>query len=306
MFCGECGKQIKDDARFCPMCGAKQAFLETELQPVQKQEIRQEPLGILGGIERCPVCGEPVSGMMNIKIQNKVRLCKSCSKKCDIEQSKRKFMTAEDIKEHIRFREENAKLYQNFHPTNGKKGFGDEILEDSNMCRWCVRPWGNFLGPEIPTLYRYEDIVSCELIQDDGNAVSKGGLGGAVVGGALFGGVGAVVGSTASKKKIITRVKDIHVTVTLNHPYHSSLMIFAMPYGQTVSTESPMYTAYINTGRELVAFFETMMAKSKPSSNATIQGHSDADEIRKFKALLDEGIITQEQFEMKKKQILGV
>lgn len=33
---------------------------------------------------------------------------------------------------------------------------------------------------------------------------------------------------------------------------------------------------------------------------------SDADELRKFKALLDEGIITQEEFDAKKKQILGI
>ena len=31
---------------------------------------------------------------------------------------------------------------------------------------------------------------------------------------------------------------------------------------------------------------------------------SDADEILKFKKLLDEGIITQEEFEKKKKQLL--
>lgn len=33
---------------------------------------------------------------------------------------------------------------------------------------------------------------------------------------------------------------------------------------------------------------------------------SDADEIKKYKNLLDEGIITQEEFEAKKKQLLGL
>lgn len=33
---------------------------------------------------------------------------------------------------------------------------------------------------------------------------------------------------------------------------------------------------------------------------------SDADELRKFKALLDDGIITAAEFEAKKKQILGI
>lgn len=33
---------------------------------------------------------------------------------------------------------------------------------------------------------------------------------------------------------------------------------------------------------------------------------SKADEIRKYKSLMDEGIITQEDFDKKKKQLLGL
>ena len=41
--------------------------------------------------------------------------------------------------------------------------------------------------------------------------------------------------------------------------------------------------------------------------NATVAGvTSDADELKKFKALLDEGIISQEEFDAKKKQILNL
>lgn len=41
----------------------------------------------------------------------------------------------------------------------------------------------------------------------------------------------------------------------------------------------------------------------KPSAS---QSSSAADEIRKYKELLDEGIITEEEFEQKKKQLLGL
>ncbi len=40
-----------------------------------------------------------------------------------------------------------------------------------------------------------------------------------------------------------------------------------------------------------------------PSSTQPLSG---ADELRKFKALLDDGIISQEEFDAKKKQILGL
>ncbi len=43
----------------------------------------------------------------------------------------------------------------------------------------------------------------------------------------------------------------------------------------------------------------------KPDSSPSIP-RSEADEIRKYKELLDEGAITQEEYEKKKKQILKI
>jgi len=44
----------------------------------------------------------------------------------------------------------------------------------------------------------------------------------------------------------------------------------------------------------------------KKASSDTDTTSSAADEIRKYKQLADEGIITQEEFEEKKKQLLGL
>lgn len=41
-------------------------------------------------------------------------------------------------------------------------------------------------------------------------------------------------------------------------------------------------------------------------ANEPIQSISSADEIAKFKKLLDDGTITQEEFDAKKKQLLGL
>ena len=41
-------------------------------------------------------------------------------------------------------------------------------------------------------------------------------------------------------------------------------------------------------------------------SNSPVSVRSDAGELRKFKQLMDEGIISEEEFEKKKKQILGL
>ena len=50
-------------------------------------------------------------------------------------------------------------------------------------------------------------------------------------------------------------------------------------------------------------------SKEKPVATTTIKQEipqSNADELKKFKELLDSGVITQEEFDAKKKQLLGL
>ena len=59
--------------------------------------------------------------------------------------------------------------------------------------------------------------------------------------------------------------------------------------------------------KKIKAFVEE--AKEKASTNqgqTIIQQASSADELKKFKELLDMGIITQEEFDAKKKELLGL
>ncbi|MBP3261508.1 SHOCT domain-containing protein [Pseudobutyrivibrio sp.] len=52
--------------------------------------------------------------------------------------------------------------------------------------------------------------------------------------------------------------------------------------------------------------WETARAASISTGNTIVQEVSAADEIRKFKQLLDDGIISQSEFDAKKKQLLGL
>ena len=51
---------------------------------------------------------------------------------------------------------------------------------------------------------------------------------------------------------------------------------------------------------------ETDSIDMKTTNNQTSVSGSSASEIREFKQLLDDGIITQEEFDAKKKQLLGL
>ncbi|MCM3454386.1 SHOCT domain-containing protein [Heyndrickxia oleronia] len=56
---------------------------------------------------------------------------------------------------------------------------------------------------------------------------------------------------------------------------------------------------------EIKAYIENILANKNSSTGPQVQTGS-ADEIRKFKELLDEGIITEEEFAAKKKELLGI
>lgn len=58
---------------------------------------------------------------------------------------------------------------------------------------------------------------------------------------------------------------------------------------------------------EVAAYVKKKVEEAKAAKNAPVQvAISPADELKKFKELLDMGIISQEEFDAKKKQVLGL
>jgi len=78
----------------------------------------------------------------------------------------------------------------------------------------------------------------------------------------------------------------------------------------------PLFETVYNNGeppidnvRELLSHLELMLSAHKESQMSAVTSsshHSSADELNKFKGLLDSGVITQEEFNAKKKQLLGI
>lgn len=58
--------------------------------------------------------------------------------------------------------------------------------------------------------------------------------------------------------------------------------------------------------KEILDYVQKRVAETKSSKNNVVTTISPADELLKFKQLLDAGIITQQEFDEKKKQILGL
>lgn len=149
-----------------------------------------------------------------------------------------------------------------------------------------------------PKIYNYSDIVNYE-IYENGGSITKGRAGSALVGGALLGATGAIIGASRGKKQIET-CRSLSVQVTINDPDSPN---FSIPLitSQT-KTDSFTYRVSVQAAQNIISSFEYMQNCSKCNSSST----SAADEIKKFKDLLDSGTITSEEFAAKKKQLLGL
>lgn len=117
---------------------------------------------------------------------------------------------------------------------------------------------------------------------------------GSLVGALLFGTVGAIVGSNNKKSRIALR---IHLKNS-QCPFYDFYILL-----QPLSPKDRYYIEALDIAKrifgQLSSFIETI---APPSQDADINA---IEKMRQYKSLMDDGIITHEEFEVKKKQLLN-
>jgi len=155
-----------------------------------------------------------------------------------------------------------------------------------------------------PKIYNYSDIINFELLKD-GGSIAKGRAGSALVGGLLLGAAGAVIGSSRAKQQMQT-CNSMIITITVDDP--NSPLISIPLISSEIKTASFLYESIIKTAQSTMSMLGYMQNKGKPD-NAPIDmaaGISSADEIKKYKQLFDDGVLTEDEFTAKKKQLLDI
>lgn len=154
-------------------------------------------------------------------------------------------------------------------------------------------------------LFRYENLLDFELLED-GNTITKGGLGRAVAGGILFGGVGAVVGGITGGKKQKATCTSMKIRLTLKDAHTDTSYIVLI--ATETKHDGIVYKSSCTVAQQCIAALQIIADANQaaPSTAAAPATPSAADEIMKFKQLLDAGVITQDEFDSKKKQLLGL
>ena len=219
--CTECGKEFSDKAPACPNCGCPTESILNDIQSstmsdqISKNEYDQEAKHVGLGINIKNVIGSATSSAATKYKENR-ELAKYLKKNGII--------TINDLDRTFQIK---GAIASNGKCTSVVGGLLKSAMAISTMGMSIAA--GKALGTgktKVGTKdwYNFDDLVSYELLEDD-SIVTSGGVGQALIGGALFGGVGAIAGGITGKRIQKKRVESLYIKVTLNTFDHPCLLI---------------------------------------------------------------------------------
>ena len=200
----------------------------------------------------------------------------------------------------------------------------DVLYVDDIKKQWFIQR-GNFNGI-LPKICNYSDLIEFEVLEDGGSIAKgttkgkvSGKTGSAIVGGLLFGPVGAVIGAsgkrkTSSKTTTVTKntCTSLSVNITVNDLQSPRIGISLIT--SEVGKETAIYYNAISSAKNIAATLayiqsgkkEEELMKAQLEDEKSNNSKGSVEDLEKLYDLKEKGIITEEEFEVKKKQILGL
>ncbi len=171
--------------------------------------------------------------------------------------------------------------------------------------------------------YPFEDILGVEMLQNDILITSKSTsrtIGGALLGGMLAGGAGMVVGGLSGVEETHKQGSDISLILTVKDFENSTLVLINKKAVEMHGTKRKWHrvnaadTGYSDEVLNLFDFVKEIQSiisiiidrvDRQSMDFYSPKKESSADEIVKYHKLFQEGIITEEEFELQKYKILN-
>ena len=225
----------------------------------------------------CSICNEKQTR----EKLNDGYICESCRRKC----SAPNYLYPRDWHDmdlaRVQRAMENFELLKIYQPNRMIKKYIS--FDDENRL---------FQLQESGPFYRYEELVSWALVQNNMSIIR--------------GGIRKETDSTIAGSVMVPgRVYQFMIYFFTGNIAHPEAEIEFLWHGP-IQYGDRQYMEYMRMARQILAELDKIVESirlEEPVANSTLSG---ADEIRKYKSLLDEGILTPEEFEAKKKQILGL
>ncbi len=217
--CPECGKEISDKASACPNCGCPVSVIPFQTLPSE--------VDIPGNT--APVTFRASKKVGPIQI------------------------------------DENNRLFRIYGaiPTNKKK---TGLVGATFKGMMAVSTMGMSIAAEkalglgktkvgSKSFYSFNDLISYELIEDD-SLVTSGGVGQALIGGAVFGGFGAVAGGITAKRTQKKKIESLYIKVTLNDFSNPCIMIPLVT--KPTKTTSSEYKNAFTLSHQILSVFDVI------------------------------------------------
>jgi len=298
-FCTKCGAQLIEGERFCGGCGAPAHAADTSAAIA---------------VVAAPAAASPA--MMQASAVNQDLVLTHLNEA---------FLTKPE------FADGSCKIFEGL--------YTDVAVSESGYIGF-YRPYLPPVGrhgqetSEYFELFHASQIIDIEIDVDE-ETKTKGGVGGAIVGGLVGGSTGAVIGSAATSGKTKNTVLGIDLIINTKDfrnprhaiPLYKGNFFFNRPpsyrkadaeakaAGRKVGLFSadPLMVVYshgnapVDRINELSSAIHQLIAAhtDQQAKQAAVPGLSVADELLKFKQLLDAGVLTQEEFDAQKRQLMG-
>lgn len=251
----------------------------------------------------CVVCGKKM-GFFNGKIILKDGyVCNHCwdskglSKRIDYMTESRNY-SAQQIRDMVHVVNNVPSCATTF---NGNTLIADLVqLDDSTQTVQIITKAGFNSAKEY---IKYNQIVNFELVED-GDTITKGGLGSAVVGGALFGVGGAIAGAVLGAKKTKAVCNSLQLRISVADYYKKVIVVnyIELPTKSTSMTYKQMH----EQAQKAVGELQVAVASIQRTTPQQGASSSMADEIAKLNQLREQGVLTEEEFITAKKKLLGI
>ena len=156
--------------------------------------------------------------------------------------------------------------------------------------------------------YAFDSLVDYELYEDGRSIIKSSAENTAFADTLLYGKAGAAAAATAPKE-VHEYCSDVHITLVINDMKRPQIIIPLISM-ETLKT-SVEYKYAIETAKKITAMCAVIKANQTPkeTKEEKVKSIDSADqygEISKIFELKEKGIITEEEFNMKKKQLLGL
>lgn len=254
----------------------------------------------------CPICGEGTPRLLATEIVGDVPICSDCSFKISIGTVKVKDFTLDDLKEHLAMREENANRIKNEFRPNKSYEIGWTHLNIDEANKLFTIPLNMCGDTNNPPIFKFEELMGYDL-EEENCVIERFNRGdrAPLCTPMMYAPVQQFSLDPKVNQEHISR--DFKLNLYLKNPYWDKVESSA---GSATGSRNSFQWEYSKHLGELRIVTMAIAAIIGMNLAGESDDHGNADavagDLKKFKELMDAGIITQDEFDAKKKQLLGI